>query len=198
MKTTTIFPIVAFAAIVNSTAVAQYDTKEDKKERTNMNQSREDKGMNRMYSDGDRRFVIDAAGGGMLEAMIGKLASTNASSQEVKSLGSTLVADHEKANTELKMMAQKKGIVIPTALNDKNQRKYDDLSKKRGTEFDKDFVDFVKKDHKKDIDMFEKQAEKGDDAEIKSWARGKIPTLRRHLEMAETCERNMGMSLKTK
>jgi putative membrane protein len=41
------------------------------------------------------------------------------------------------------------------------------------------------KDHKKDIDLFEREANNGEDADLKSWASGKLPTLKHHLEMAE-------------
>ncbi len=53
-------------------------------------------------SDQDKEFADDAAKGGMLEVMLGKLAETNASNPAVKALGAMMVKDHTQANDELK------------------------------------------------------------------------------------------------
>ena len=41
-------------------------------------------------------------------------------------------------------------------------------------------------DHKEDIELFKKEADNGKDAEIKSWAAGKLSTLQSHLQMWES------------
>lgn len=136
----------------------------------------------------DTDFAVKAADGGMLEVQLGKLAATNGSSAEVKKFAQMMVDDHTKANDELKALALQKNITLPTALSDKHQKKYTDLSEKTGKDFDKDYIDFMVSDHKDVIDLFEKQAEDGNDADIKAWAAGKVPTLRHHLEMAQSAE----------
>ena len=45
------------------------------------------------------------------------------------------------------------------------------------------------KDHKDDIDLFEKEADKGNDPELKAWAAKTLPTLKHHLQMAEDAEK---------
>ncbi len=44
------------------------------------------------------------------------------------------------------------------------------------------------KDHKEDIDAFKKEADKGNDPDLKQWASGKVPTLEHHLDMARSAE----------
>ena len=97
-----------------------------------------------------------------------------------------MVTDHGKANAELKTLAASKNITLPTALGEDKQKKVNDLKAKKGAEFDKEYSDLMVEDHKEDIDMFKKQAENGRDAEIKSWAAGKLPTLQSHLQMWES------------
>ena len=133
----------------------------------------------------DAKFAVNAADGGMLEVEVGKLAASKGSSKVVKDFGKHLVEDHSKANEELKALALSKSISLPEALSEKNQKKYDKLNEKSGAEFDKDFIDLMVSDHKDDIDLFEKEAEKGNDPELKSFASGKLPTLKHHLQMAE-------------
>jgi len=96
-----------------------------------------------------------------------------------------MVDDHTKANNELKALAQTKNISLPAVLSNESQRKFDNLNEKTGAEFDKEYMDQMVKDHKEVIDEFEDEAEDGKDAEIKSWAAGKLTALRHHLETAE-------------
>jgi putative membrane protein len=136
----------------------------------------------------DTEFAVNTADAGMLEVELGKLAQTNAASPEVKKFAQMMVDEHTKANDELKAVAQQKNITLPPTLGEKCQKKYNDLAEEKGEEFDKEYMSFMVSDHKDVIDAFEKQAEKGNDADLKSWASGKLPTLRHHLEMAQAAE----------
>jgi putative membrane protein len=139
--------------------------------------------------EGDTKFAVNAADGGMLEVKLGELAQTKATSQDVKDLGKMLVDEHTKANAELSAIAAQKNISLPATLSEDCQKTYDDLAAKSGDEFDKAFAKHMVKDHNDDIDAFKKQAEKGDDPDLKSWAAGKISTLEHHLEMAKQTEK---------
>jgi putative membrane protein len=136
----------------------------------------------------DTDFAIAAADGGMLEVELGKLAQQKASSPEVKKFAQMMIDDHTKANDELKALASSKNISLPASLSDKNSDRIKDMQEKSGAEFDKDYIDFMVNDHQDDIDKFEKQAENGKDADLKSWAAGKVTTLKHHLEMAKATQ----------
>ena len=133
----------------------------------------------------DAEFMVEAASGGMLEVNLGEVVAKNAMSAKVKEFGAMMVADHTKANVELKALAAAKNISLPAAPSDKHQEKIADITKEKGMEFDKDYIDFMIDDHEKDIKLFEEEAEDGKDAEIKAFAADKIPTLKHHLEMAK-------------
>jgi putative membrane protein len=133
----------------------------------------------------DKDFAVEAALGGMKEVQLGKLARQKGQSEKVKELGRMMEEDHSKGGEELKAIAGGKGILLPTAMNRKGQDKYQQLSKKEGAAFDKDYSKYMVKDHKEDIKKFKKEAEKGKDAELKSWAAKTVPILEHHLQMAE-------------
>jgi putative membrane protein len=135
--------------------------------------------------EGDTKFAVAAADGGMYEVEVGKLALKNGTAAEVKQLAQMMVDDHGKANEELKAAAQAKNITLPATLSQDKQDKINDLSKKTGNDFDKAYLDAMVDAHKDDIDKFEKQANDGNDADLKAWAAGKVPTLKHHLETAE-------------
>lgn len=138
--------------------------------------------------DKDAEFAVKAADGGMLEVKLGQLAQTKGRSQQVRDLGKMMVEDHSKANEELKAFAQAKDISLPTTMSDDCQKIYDKIASKDGKDFDQAFTDHMVKDHKKDVDAFKKEAEKGHDPDIRQWASGKIPTLEHHLDMAKSAE----------
>jgi putative membrane protein len=62
----------------------------------------------------DKTFMKKAAKGGMMEVAMGKLAEQNGQSDDVKSFGKRMVTDHSKANDELKSIAAKKGVKLPS------------------------------------------------------------------------------------
>jgi len=136
----------------------------------------------------DSEFAVEAADASLMEIQLGELAQTNASSDDVKAFAQQLVSDHKTASGELAALAQQKGITLPATLSEKCQKKYNDLSTKSGKDFDRAYMDLMVKDHKDAVDAFKKEAEKGEDAEIRTWASGKVATLESHLEMAKQTE----------
>jgi putative membrane protein len=135
-------------------------------------------------------FMKDAAKGGIMEVQMGQMAAKQGSSADVKKFGQMLVTDHKKANDELMSLAKKKGVVIPAKeAKDKGKSEDEqDMAKLTGTEFDKKFIDEAVKDHEKDVDEFQKQADKGDDADLKAWAAKTLPTLQKHLDQAKSIQ----------
>src|SRR5215212_5181894 len=74
-----------------------------------------------MNQANDKTFAMKAAMGGMAEVELGKLASEKATSPDVKQFAQRMVTDHGKANDELKTVASKESIDLPTSLDGKHQ-----------------------------------------------------------------------------
>jgi putative membrane protein len=132
----------------------------------------------------DSDFATEAANGGLLEVKLGELAKSKGQSQDIRNLGTHMVTDHSKANEELKTLAAGRRMTLPTSLDKACQKKYDELSKKSGADFDKAYAKMMVEDHEKDVAKFKKEAEKGDDPEFKAWAAKTLPTLEHHLAMS--------------
>ncbi len=130
----------------------------------------------------DREFLTDAASGGLMEVTLGKMAQLNTASSQVKEFGQMMITDHSKANTELKGVAAKKNVTIPSSPMEKQQKHIDELKTKKGADFDKAYVNMMVDDHKEDISKFEDEANKGNDADVKAFASKTLPVLRMHLE----------------
>lgn len=134
-------------------------------------------------------FAVSATDAGMREVRLGELAKTSSTSDNVKQFGEKVTSEHSKANDELKRIAVDKKIALPDKLSDKSQKKYDKISKKTGSDFDKAYMKCVVKNHKIDAKTFNMESKKGKDPEIKKFAGDKLSMLESHLEQARnTCK----------
>lgn len=70
-----------------------------------------DKG-DRVVTGGDLAFMNEAAPGGMAEVELGRLATKQAASKEVKQFAERMITDHSKAGEELKQLAQQKKVIL--------------------------------------------------------------------------------------
>jgi len=142
---------------------------------------------NRLTS-GDTTFANKAAQGGMAEVKLGELAKDKASAQAVKDFGQRMIDDHTKANDELKEIAGKKSMTLPTSLDAKDQATYDRLSNLSGVAFDKAYMRDMVSDHRADINEFRRESNSGTDPDIKAFAAKTLPTLEEHLKMAQSTD----------
>lgn len=133
----------------------------------------------------DKKFLKDAALGGMTEVELGKLATQKASRDDVKQFGQKMVDDHGKANDQLKQVASQEKIPVPDTLDSKHQSRIDKLSKLSGENFDKAYVKDQLKDHQTDVKEFNTEAQSGTNPNIKSFAASTLPTLQHHLDMVK-------------
>jgi putative membrane protein len=141
---------------------------------------------NRLASD--NKFLVNAAQGGMAEVEMGRLAEQHASSDQVKKFGQQMVTDHSKINDQLKKVASKEGETVPTEVNAKEKATIDKLSNLNGAEFDHAYMTDMVKDHKEDVSEFKKEADSGDNPELKAFASQNLPTFQEHLKLAQDVE----------
>ncbi|HEX9941669.1 MAG TPA: DUF4142 domain-containing protein [Thermoanaerobaculia bacterium] len=140
----------------------------------------------------DKKFIWNAAVGGMEEVQLGQLAAQKASNPDVKNFGQRMVDDHSKANDRLKSLAAQKGVTLPTTLPADKRKDVDKLSKLSGAAFDREYMSMMVKDHKKDVSEFDKESKQARDSDVKSFAQGTLPTLREHLQMAQSIAAKVG------
>jgi putative membrane protein len=133
----------------------------------------------------DKKFAKDAAMGGLYEVELGKVAAQKGTSDGVKQFGQKMVDDHSKANDQLKEILTKESMDVPASLDSKHQSRLDKLSKLEGPAFDKAYIKDQVKDHEKDVDSFQLEAQNGHDPNFKQFATNTLPTLQQHLSMVK-------------
>jgi putative membrane protein len=141
-------------------------------------------GMGVLVGKSDEQFITKAAQGGLMEVEVGKLAQEKGSSNEVKEYGKKLEQDHSKANEQLKHLAETKNVPMPTDMGPEKAA-VDKLRALSGDQFDKAFLKMAVKDHKKDVNEFQKQSTNSMDSDVKEFASKTLPTLQQHLKEAE-------------
>jgi len=129
--------------------------------------------------------------GGMAEVEFGNVAAKKATDPEVKKFAQMMVADHTKANADLKALAAKKNVTLPTELDSSHKSTLDSYNSETGADFDKDYVNDMVDDHEKDVAEFEKQSQNSTDADVKAFATKTLPTLKKHLDAIKAIKAKM-------
>jgi putative membrane protein len=136
----------------------------------------------------DRTFAEKAASGGKAEVALGRLAQSNAASPRVRAFGERMVTDHSQANAALEEIARRQHLDLPAGLDASDRETEQRLRSLRGEAFDTAYMRDMVDDHKNDIADFEREAQNGQDRELRAFAQKYLPVLHQHLEMAESDE----------
>ncbi len=136
-------------------------------------------------------FLVKAANVGMAEVKMGELASQKSVNSKVKGMGEMMVMDHTAANAEVKTLAGQLNVNLPVAVGDDKQKAFDDLSGKKGKDFDKAFVDQMIRDHEDAIDLFKKAVDDVKDPNVRTFANNTLPKLQMHLDSFKVVQKTI-------
>jgi putative membrane protein len=145
-------------------------------------------------SDMDQQFLKQAAHAGTAEVKLGAMAKEQAASPEVQQFGQRMITDHTKANEELMALAQVKDISVSTEMDKQHRETVETLSKMQGSQFDREFMRHMVKDHEKAVHLFSTASQESQDAEIKAFAAKTLPTLQEHLQLARQLAQQLKVS----
>ena len=176
-------PLLVFAL---STAICFAASAQDPTEQSDPGRPGQPQDRSSKAATSDQLFLKEAAAGGLAEVELGQLAAEKSSNPEVKKFAERMVADHGKANDQLKEIAAQKGISLSAEPSAKHKATKERLSKLSGDEFDKAYMSDMLSDHKKDVAAFRKESAEGKDPVLKEFAAKTLPTLEDHLKEAES------------
>lgn len=140
----------------------------------------------------DKKFMMEAAQGGMAEVKLGQLAARRAASANVKQFGMQMAADHSKASAELMQLAKQKGVKLPKSMGSTHQAAATHLMKLHGAAFDKAYMSHMVEDHEMDVQAFRKASNMSQDSDLKAWSGKTLPTLEEHLRMSKEIASQVG------
>jgi putative membrane protein len=141
-------------------------------------------------SKNETSFVTKAAGGNLAEIKLGQLAVQKGTDTKVKDFGNRMVNDHQKANNELKPIADANGVKWPDQPPQDAQATYEKLSRLTGNQFDRQFMAAMVKDHRKVAELYQQESSQASDPKLKVYINSTLPVVRSHLQHAESIEKS--------
>lgn len=129
-------------------------------------------------------FVETASAKGIAEIEMARIA-LDEGTQNIHEFANRMIQDHTKANKELREIAQQQDLELSDDPTLMDKAKAMMLSIRDDESFDEAYLKNQIHAHEDTIKLFER-ASHSDNTAIKSFAREKLPTLREHLQMAET------------
>lgn len=130
----------------------------------------------------DQLFATAAAAAGVAEMNLSQLGLKQATDPELKTFSQRMVDEHAKVNQELKTLTSQKGITMPTALDARSAFCSQSLAGLTGEEFDRCYAKAQLVAHMEAVAMYQSEAERGMDNEIKAFAARTLPHLKDHLK----------------
>jgi len=140
----------------------------------------------------DKDFVQAATMSSSTEIDASKLATSASSDKDVKSFAHHMMMDHTKLTVQLKMAAPH-GVEVPKDNSD--TAVLNSLKPLKGKAFDQAYIQKVGLEgHKAAVTAFEKEAEQGQNADLKAAAQKALPTIKEHYKMAQDLAAKKGVS----
>lgn len=132
----------------------------------------------------DNQFIQDAIKGDNSEVRLGEMAQRRGASPGVRDFGAMLSTDHSQARDQAASVARRMRIDPPDEMAPEAREEAEKLRGLDGRAFDREFARYMVNDHRKDIAKFEREA-RGGHGPARELARQTLPTLRKHLRVAE-------------
>ncbi len=146
---------------------------------------------NKWNNMSDSTFAKKADRSDLAEVKLGKLAEQKGATDTVRDFGQRMVKDHSNANEQLKDAAQQDNINLPNQPNNMQEQEYNRLSNLSGKEFDRAYARLMVKEHQKDVQALQHEANYGKNAQIKNWASTTLPTIQEHLRLARQMQQDV-------
>jgi len=133
----------------------------------------------------DATFVQKAGEGGMAEVELSKIAESNAKSADVKKFAAQMVHDHTANNKDLAAIAAKENIQVPKSLDAEHVALRDKLKAMKGADFDREYVDAMRNDHKKMDELLKSSESTVTSEDLRTFIKKTDPVVEHHLSMAQ-------------
>jgi len=137
----------------------------------------------------DQAFLSDQVGGNYAEIKYTQLAQQKSKNAEIKDVAKFLETEHTNALNELKDLAAKKNVNVPSEEPQDAKDKYKMLSDKSAKDFDKTWVEELISKHEKSIAKLE--GADISDPDLKTWVTNILPKLRIHHDKLMQCHNKM-------
>jgi putative membrane protein len=127
------------------------------------------------------------------ERVLGKMAQQQSQNDGIKDYGRMIAKDHNEALEKLVDLMNKNGIPQPKQLPEERSEAIKTMQGLSGAAFDQKFLAMMVQDHQKAIEMYKREADSGQNADVRDYAKSVLPTLEKHLKDAENLQGKMNI-----
>lgn len=145
-------------------------------------------------ASGAQDFVNKAAASDRFEIETSKLVPSSAASAKVMDYGRMMIAAHTQSTAKLKALVAKDpaGIKINDELSAAQKAALEDMKSKKGYIFDAAYLAAQAHGHEETLTELKNYSSSGDNAALKEFATGLIPTVSEHLDKAKALQGQIG------
>lgn len=185
--------ILVFSGILSFGIVSCNDDTTSTTDTKNSDSTTVDKKMGDTVSNAmnekDQAFLSDQIGGNYAEIKYTQLAQQKSKNAEIKEVAKFLETEHTNALNDLKDLAGKKNVNVPSEEPQDAKDIYKMLSDKSAKDFDKTWVEELISKHEKSIAKLE--GADIADPDLKNWVTNILPKLRIHHDKLMQCHNKM-------
>jgi len=133
----------------------------------------------------DKEFMQSAAHSDQNEIQQSKMALAKGVTGMAKTMATKMIADHTKSTADLKKIAAKKGITLPTDMDVEHKAMKPAMQKLAGKAFEQKYLAQMQTDHQKTANTMMAHEKMTKDADLKAFIAKTLPVVQQHLSMAQ-------------
>ncbi|MBJ6108425.1 DUF4142 domain-containing protein [Hymenobacter sp. BT523] len=132
----------------------------------------------------DKEFMMTAAHSDQNEIQQSKMALAKGVTGMAKDMANKMIADHTKSTNDLKAIAAKKGVTLPTDMDAEHKAMAPAMEKLSGKEFEAKYISRMQADHQKTANTMRAHEKMTQDPDLKAFIGKTVPVVEQHLGMA--------------
>lgn len=141
---------------------------------------------------GTNAFLAQAMEDSLAEIELCVVALHNSANDDIKRFAQTMIDEHGRLGAQIEELAAKNNAEMPKKPRPEHAKAVKALSRLKGEEFDRRFIEQNLRDHENDIKVFEHYAAEESNAALKKLAKGGADMLSRHLKMVKELQKKLG------
>lgn len=134
----------------------------------------------------DAKFLVDAASFNLLATKLAEAASKSGYSASLVALAKQNLEEHEDMGKELRKLARKEKIVLPTSMTPDHEKLLAELTASDRRDFDRTYVRILSDINTEDNGKFASMATEAKSEDIRSFAARKLDLFKSHKNELET------------
>lgn len=136
------------------------------------------------HSD-DPTFMKSAAHSDQNEIQLSKLVLEKGATGMAKTHADMMITDHTKSTADLKAIATKKNITLPTDMDAEHKAIAEQMRKLSGKDLEKKFMEQMVTDHQKTLNTMAAHKAMTQDADLQTFITKTTPVIEKHLTMSK-------------